>query len=73
MITCDCVCFSIKRKTIEKIIDDNKITSIDELHKYCDAGKACKSCIPYIELHLKEISQPKKSLLQKIIDIIKIE
>jgi ATP-dependent Lon protease len=66
MIKFDCVCFSIRRKTIEQIIKDNNIKSIEELHNHCSAGKACRSCIPYIELHLKEISQPKKSLLQII-------
>ena len=40
-----CECARVTRGEIEKIIKEHNVKTIEELQKYTDAGKYCKSCI----------------------------
>ena len=40
-----CECARVTRGEIEKIIREHNIKSVEELQKYTDAGKYCKSCV----------------------------
>jgi len=40
-----CECARVTRGEIEKIIREHNVKTIEELQKYTDAGKYCKSCV----------------------------
>ena len=40
-----CECARVTRGEIEKIIREHNVKSVEELQKYTDAGKYCKSCV----------------------------
>jgi len=40
-----CECARVTRKEIEDIIKKHKVKTVEELQKYTDAGKYCKSCV----------------------------
>lgn len=39
-----CKCFSVKESTIRQVIQENSLTSIDEVTNYCKAGGGCGLC-----------------------------
>lgn len=39
-----CTCFGVSEETIEKIIIENEIESVEEIGEICNAGTGCGSC-----------------------------
>jgi NifU-like protein len=39
-----CTCFSVSEETIEKVIGENKIETVEEVTAICNAGGGCGSC-----------------------------
>jgi len=44
-----CACFNVGEKTILSTIKDNKLTTYQEVGKYCKAGTNCGSCVAEIK------------------------
>lgn len=44
-----CVCFDKTFADMKKVIDKNKIDSINELRKHFPFGENCGLCMPYVE------------------------
>jgi NifU-like protein len=44
-----CACFGVSEKTIEREIQTNRLTTIAEVTRACNAGAGCRSCCPLIE------------------------
>ena len=44
-----CHCFGITDPLIRKVINDNNLTTVEDVTNYTKAGGACGSCIPAIE------------------------
>lgn len=44
-----CTCFGVSERTIEAAIQTNKLTTIAEVTRACNAGAGCRSCYPLIE------------------------
>jgi NifU-like protein len=43
-----CTCFGVSEDTIEKLVKENSLETIDEVTKICNAGGGCGSCQPLI-------------------------
>ena len=44
-----CVCFGVSEKTIDAVIDEFSLTTVDEVSARCSAGAGCGSCLPLIQ------------------------
>jgi NifU-like protein len=44
-----CTCFGVSEKTIEKLLCDEKIESVKDITRKCNAGGGCGSCQPLIQ------------------------
>jgi NifU-like protein len=53
-----CTCFSVSEETIEKIVENNQIETVEEVTAICRAGGGCGSC---------------QFLIQEIIDVYRSE
>lgn len=49
-----CTCFGVSEKTIEGVIQQNRLSTIEAVTKACNAGAGCRSCYPLIEDILDE-------------------
>jgi bacterioferritin-associated ferredoxin len=49
-----CVCFRIDYNELQRIIRTGNVRDYREFKKLCPAGSACGSCIPYIDIYIKE-------------------
>ena len=43
-----CTCFGVSEKTIENVIAENRLSTIEEVTEKCNAGGGCGSCQPLI-------------------------
>lgn len=39
-----CRCFGVTEQTIERVVKENRLTSVDQVTDYCKAGGACGKC-----------------------------
>jgi NifU-like protein len=53
-----CTCFGVSEETIEKVIKNNSLETVEEVTDACNAGGGCGSCQP---------------LVQEIIDVVRLE
>jgi NifU-like protein len=44
-----CKCFGITDQKIERVVRENRLTTIEQVTNYCKAGGGCKSCHPDIQ------------------------
>lgn len=44
-----CTCFGVSEKTIETVIETEKLLTVEEITLNCNAGAGCGSCQPLIE------------------------
>jgi NifU-like protein len=44
-----CTCFGVSEKTIERVIETNRLQTVSEVTRACNAGGGCHSCHPLIE------------------------
>ncbi len=44
-----CTCFSVSEETIENLIKQNSLTTIEDITDACNAGGGCGSCQPLIQ------------------------
>jgi NifU-like protein len=44
-----CTCFGVSEETIENVIKENSLETIEEVTKICSAGGGCGSCQPLIQ------------------------
>jgi len=44
-----CTCFGVSEQTIEREIQTNRLSTIEEVTRSCNAGGGCRSCYPLIE------------------------
>jgi NifU-like protein len=51
-----CKCFGITDREIERVVRENKLTTIEQVTDYTKAGGGCQSCHPKIAAILKEVS-----------------
>jgi len=49
-----CQCFGVSENLIRRVINENNLTTVEEVTNYTKAGGACGSCIPKIEDIIKE-------------------
>ncbi|MCK5850560.1 MAG: Fe-S cluster assembly protein NifU [Kiritimatiellae bacterium] len=72
-----CTCFGITGEEIERVADENNLTTVEEVTNYCKAGGACGNCKPEIEEIIERVQKkkvqktvaakkPKMTVLQKI-------
>ena len=54
-----CTCFGVTDKEIEKVITENKLTSVEEVTNYCKAGGGCGGCQSEIEKIIEKIQGEK--------------
>ncbi len=59
-----CQCFGVSENLIRRLINENHLTTVEEVTNYTKAGGACGSCIPKIEDIIKE--ELAKGSLQKV-------
>jgi NifU-like protein len=52
-----CTCFCVSEQTIEREIQQNKLRTISEVTKACNAGGGCRSCYPLIEDILRTVNR----------------
>ncbi|HOJ29362.1 MAG TPA: Fe-S cluster assembly protein NifU [Spirochaetota bacterium] len=64
-----CQCFGISENLIRRVINENNLTTVEEVTNYTKAGGACGSCIPKIEDIIKE--ELAKGAAQKIASVQK--
>jgi NifU-like protein len=50
-----CECFEVSEEKIRKIAIENHLTTVEDITDYTKAGGGCGSCIPAIEVILKDI------------------
>ena len=51
-----CTCFGVTDVEIERVIRENKLTTVEQVTNYCKAGGGCGGCIPDIEGILARIT-----------------
>lgn len=49
-----CQCFGVSENLIRRVINENNLTTVEEVTNFTKAGGACGSCIPKIEDVIKE-------------------
>jgi NifU-like protein len=52
-----CTCFGVTDVEIERVIRENKLTTVEQVTNYCKAGGGCGGCIPDIEGILDRITE----------------
>jgi NifU-like protein len=65
-----CVCFGVTRQEIIRAIQENNLTSVEQVTNYTKAGGGCGGCVDSIKHILEEIQQSK---LQSEAEIRKLE
>ena len=50
-----CTCFGVSEKTIETVIAENLLTTVEDVTHVCNAGGGCGSCQPLIEEILEDV------------------
>ena len=50
-----CKCFEVSEEKIRRVAMENHLTTVEEITNYTKAGGGCGSCIPAIEMILKDI------------------
>lgn len=50
-----CTCFGVSEKTIETVIGENLLTTVEQVTQACRAGGGCGSCQPLIEEILESV------------------
>jgi NifU-like protein len=54
-----CTCFGVTDKEIERVIQENDLTTVEEVTNYCKAGGGCGGCKGEIEQLLAEVQKDK--------------
>lgn len=54
-----CTCFGVSERTIEREIQINRLSTIAEVTRACNAGAGCRSCYPLIEDILDDCERSK--------------
>jgi NifU-like protein len=54
-----CTCFGVTENEIERVIQENNLTTIEEVTNYCKAGGGCGGCKGEIEKIIKKIQGDK--------------
>lgn len=44
-----CKCFGVTRPEIERVINENRLTAVEQVTNYCKAGGGCGGCRPQIQ------------------------
>jgi NifU-like protein len=44
-----CTCFGVTEHEIERVVNDNGLTTAEQVTNYCKAGGGCGQCVPEIE------------------------
>jgi NifU-like protein len=44
-----CKCFGVTDLKIERVVQENRLTTVEQVTNYCKAGGGCKSCHPDIQ------------------------
>ncbi len=50
-----CTCFGVTDKEIERVIRENKLTTVEEVTNYCKAGGGCGGCQSEIEKMIEKL------------------
>ena len=54
-----CTCFGVTENEIERVINDNNLTTVEEVTNYCKAGGGCGGCRGEIEKIIEKIQGDK--------------
>ncbi len=56
-----CKCFGVTDVKIERVVKENRLTTIEQVTNFCKAGGGCKSCHPDIQKIIDEVwkAEPK--------------
>jgi NAD(P)H-nitrite reductase large subunit len=46
-----CYCYNVPYEKLISIIKENDCKNHKDVQKYCNAGRACGMCIPYIDTY----------------------
>jgi len=57
-----CKCFWVTEKKIRQVIQENKLTTVDQITNYTKAGGGCGGCLPDIKRILDDVLNPKPDI-----------
>ena len=60
-----CVCFGVTEKEIERVIEDNDLTTVEQVTNYCKAGGGCGGCRGEIEKIIERVQGEKLKVRQR--------
>lgn len=60
-----CECFGVTEKEIERVVRENKLTSVEDITSYTKAGGGCGRCVPDLEKLLQRILNEGGASLKK--------
>lgn len=55
-----CNCFGVTEEEIERVVRENKLTTVEEVTNYCKAGGGCGNCRPDIETIIARVRESEK-------------
>ena len=58
-----CTCFGVSERTIEREIQMNRLSTIEDVMRSCNAGAGCRSCYPLIEDILEDCERSKSQMV----------
>ncbi len=74
-----CHCFGVTEGLIRKVVQENDLTTVEEVTNYCKAGGGCQGCVPEIEDLIREVRQemgekkaPREEAPRKLTNVEKI-
>lgn len=71
-----CNCFNVYDYEIEEVVNENNLTTVEQVTNYTKAGGGCGGCVPQIEEILEKINgspKPKKPVVRKLSNLEKID
>lgn len=61
-----CRCFGVTEGQIRRVINDNSLSTVEQVTNYCKAGGGCGACIPDIEDIIFEMKKQIKKIPQEV-------
>jgi NifU-like protein len=55
-----CNCFGVTQEEIERVVRENRLTTVEQVTNYTKAGGGCGSCVPDIEQLIQKVTEELK-------------
>lgn len=59
-----CTCFGVSEETIENVIKENLLETVEEVSEFCNAGNGCGSCQPLIQEILDVLNEENYGIIE---------